>query len=244
MRLSDEELRRLYLDQGLSTTAIGVRCGYSSASVLRWLRTAGIGRRDDGGVQRYARADFSGDACEKAYLVGFRIGDLHVAPQAHSVVIKCTSTRPEQIELFKLLFAPYGHVYTDEATMGRRRRQTIGMSVCVPGGLHGCRGLHSDLFATWLHDASMPGRGPIVRRRPAGSTRKRAQCAGDRLPSSAATGKSGVRQQVRRAEQPPVVGPWRVSPGVAGCAVYGHRAIPAPSTTPARHACCFDVFVI
>jgi hypothetical protein len=97
--------------------------------VLRWLRAAGIGRRDDGGVQRYARADFSGDSCEKAYLLGFRIGDLHVAPQAHSVVIKCTSTRPEQIELFKLLFERYGHVYTDEATMARRRRQTIGMSV-------------------------------------------------------------------------------------------------------------------
>jgi hypothetical protein len=129
MRLDADELRRLYVDDGLSTSAIAARCGYSQRTVLRWLAEVGVERRADGGVQRYARIDFSGDSCEKAYLVGFRIGDLHVAPQAHSVVIKCTSTRPEQIELFRLLFHRYGHVYTDEATMTRRHRQTIGMSV-------------------------------------------------------------------------------------------------------------------
>jgi hypothetical protein len=45
------------------------------------------------------------------------------------VVVKCTSTRVEQVELFRGLFASYGHVYTDEATLARRARQSIGMEV-------------------------------------------------------------------------------------------------------------------
>src|SRR4029078_8451083 len=74
-----------------------------------------------------ARLDFSGDLTEKAYLVGFRQGDLHVALEGNTIVVKCTSTRSEQVELFRLLFETYGHVFTDEATLARRRRQSIGM---------------------------------------------------------------------------------------------------------------------
>jgi hypothetical protein len=76
---------------------------------------------------RYPRFDFSGVLTEQAYLVGFRQGDLHVELVVNTIVVKCTSTRREQIELFRRLFAPYGHVYTDEATLIRRKRQSIGM---------------------------------------------------------------------------------------------------------------------
>jgi AcrR family transcriptional regulator len=129
MRVGHDELRRLYLDEGLSLSAIAARCGCSLTTVWRWLKAAEIPAREAGSHVRYARQDFSGNVREKAYLAGFRIGDLHVARDSHGVVIKCTSTRPEQIELFRLLFEQYGHVYTDEATMARRRRQTVGMSV-------------------------------------------------------------------------------------------------------------------
>src|SRR5207247_5680529 len=64
---------------------------------------------------------------EMAYLVGFRHGDLHVELVVNTIVVKCTSTRAEQVELFRELFEPYGHVYTDEATLSRRKRQSIGM---------------------------------------------------------------------------------------------------------------------
>jgi hypothetical protein len=43
--------------------------------------------------------------------------------------VKCTSTRVEQVELFRAIFERYGHVYTDEATLARRARQSIGMEV-------------------------------------------------------------------------------------------------------------------
>ena len=90
---------------------------------------AGIERREPGGFPWYARSDFSGEPLEMAYLIGFRLGDLHVALEQNTVVVKCSSTRHEQVDLFRCLFEAYGHVYTDEATLARRRRQSIGMEV-------------------------------------------------------------------------------------------------------------------
>jgi hypothetical protein len=96
----------------------------------RRLTAAGVTRRPSFQT-RYARRDFSGEMGERAYLLGFRLGDLHVALQELSVVVKCTSTRAEQVALFRELFDPYGHVYTDEATIARRARQSVGMQVAL-----------------------------------------------------------------------------------------------------------------
>jgi hypothetical protein len=83
-------------------------------------------------VPKYARADFSGGSSERAYLIGFRIGDLHVALEGRgTVVVKCTSTRVEQVELFRRLFGGYGRVYTDEAGLAGRMRQSVGMQVAL-----------------------------------------------------------------------------------------------------------------
>ncbi len=124
-----DELRRLY-DQGLSLSAIARQAGCSLTTVWRKLSAAGVTLRPPGSEPRHVRRDFSGDPAEQAYLVGFRQGDLHVAWEGHStIVVKCTSTRVEQVELFRTLFDRYGHVYTDEATLARRARQSIGMEV-------------------------------------------------------------------------------------------------------------------
>jgi hypothetical protein len=128
--LDAAELRRLYVDEVLSLSAIAARYGCSLTTIWRKLKALGIETRADGGTPRYARVDFSGDLAEKAYLIGFRLGDLHVAMEgSRTIVVKCTSTRSEQIELFRQLFEPYGHVYTDEATLAHRQRQSIGMEV-------------------------------------------------------------------------------------------------------------------
>jgi LAGLIDADG-like domain len=124
----DAEVCRLYVEEGLSTKAIGVLLGHSEGVVRRRLIAAGIERRPSAQA-RFARRDFGGDPLERAYLLGFRLGDLHVAPTQFSVVVKCTSTRPEQLELFRRLFGPYGHVYSDEATREGRVRQSVGMQV-------------------------------------------------------------------------------------------------------------------
>lgn len=47
-RPSPEELRELYIDQGLSSLAIAERCGVEKITALRWLKAAGIERRPTG----------------------------------------------------------------------------------------------------------------------------------------------------------------------------------------------------
>ncbi len=124
------ELRRLYVDEGLSLSAIAARYGCALTTIWRRLQAAGVQCREGGSEPKYARTDFSGDPAEKAYLVGFRLGDLHTAMEGtRTIVVKCTSTRTEQVELFRDIFGKYGHVYSDEATKAHRKRQSIGMEV-------------------------------------------------------------------------------------------------------------------
>lgn len=47
-RPSDDELRRLYVDERLSSVAIAEQCQVEKITVLRWLRAAGIERRPAG----------------------------------------------------------------------------------------------------------------------------------------------------------------------------------------------------
>jgi hypothetical protein len=65
--------------RGLSLSAIAAAYGCSLTTIWRKLKAAGIETRPGGGAPLYARADFSGDLVEMAYLIGFRLGDLHVA---------------------------------------------------------------------------------------------------------------------------------------------------------------------
>ena len=125
-----EEVVRLYVDDGLSLEAVAARVGCSLTTIHRRLTAAGVARREGGSGALYTRAAFSGNLCDKAYLIGLRIGDLHVAMEgSRTIVVKCTSTRDEQVQLFRELFEPYGHVYTDEAGLAGRKRQSIGMEV-------------------------------------------------------------------------------------------------------------------
>lgn len=61
---------------------------------------------------RYPRNDFSGDLKEKAYLIGFRIGDLHISkthPNSPTIRASTNSTKEEQWVLFREVFSKYGH---------------------------------------------------------------------------------------------------------------------------------------
>jgi transposase-like protein len=125
-----EDIRRLYVEEGLSLNAVAAALGCSQGVVRRRLISAGIVRREACGAPTHMRGDFGGSLTEKAYLIGFRIGDLNVELKGgRTILVKCTSTRAEQVQLFRQLFEPYGHVYTDEATLARRERQSIGMQV-------------------------------------------------------------------------------------------------------------------
>jgi hypothetical protein len=122
-----DDVIRMYVEQGLPSSAIARRVGCSSATILRRLKAVGVDRRASGGALRYPRRDFSGDPFERAYLIGFRLGDLHVAAGRDTVLVKCTSTRQEQVTLFRSLFEPYGHIYTSEASPAHGQRPSVRM---------------------------------------------------------------------------------------------------------------------
>lgn len=124
LRLSCEELKRLYLIEGLDTPEIGRQYGVDGATVCTHLEECGIARRDKSAAAiRYPRQNFSGDPLEKAYLLGFRQGDLWVKPTSDgpfsaSITVTCTTTHEVQIRLFQELFTPYGHVAVTPAVRG------------------------------------------------------------------------------------------------------------------------------
>jgi len=62
---------------------------------------------------RYPKFDFSHNLEEKAYLIGFRTGDLsaNLSPNKKLITVGTTSTKSEQIKLFKNLFRKYGHIW-------------------------------------------------------------------------------------------------------------------------------------
>ena len=118
LRLDEERLGKLYLKDKLSSFAIAkiLRC---SASHVRdslheySIKTRTIQEAKALTKPRYKRVDFSGDPEEKAYLIGFRIGDLHISkthPNSPTIRISTNTTKEEQRTLFKELFSKYGHV--------------------------------------------------------------------------------------------------------------------------------------
>jgi hypothetical protein len=63
-------------------------------------------------VTKYSKKNFSGSFIEKAYLIGFRLGDLHIRKNKYgqTIYVQSWSTKIEQIKLMKKLFRNYGHV--------------------------------------------------------------------------------------------------------------------------------------
>jgi hypothetical protein len=112
----EDDLRRWYEAEGLSTWEIEKRYGYSRSASYRLLKQYGIPIRSIAESHtRYPRKSFEGDAVMKAYLLGFAIGDLrmrhHNGPKSATISIACGTTSTAQIALIRDLFEPYGRVW-------------------------------------------------------------------------------------------------------------------------------------
>jgi hypothetical protein len=117
LKLSDEKLKALYLEKRLSTWKIAglLKCGRST--VHRKLKKLGLARDIATSHVRYPRKSFAGDDKEKAYLMGFTIGDLRVRKtgrRSRTIKVDCGSTKKEQIDLISSLFSDYGRVWISE----------------------------------------------------------------------------------------------------------------------------------
>jgi len=112
---SKEELIKLYNQQKLSTWKIEKKYGYSRSTIHRKLKEFGIITRDRAESHIiYPRKDFSDNLIEKAYLIGFRLGDLGVRkiyPKSKTICVASGSTIKEQIDLIKSLFEDYGKIW-------------------------------------------------------------------------------------------------------------------------------------
>lgn len=120
-------LKGLYVDKKLSSRKIAkiYNCAYST--IDRKIKERGFKIRNRAQAHIvYARRSFSGNLFEKAYLIGFTMGDLRVRKiykDSETIVIDCASTMPEQIKLIKDLFEPYGRVWASK--MDRKGRRQI-----------------------------------------------------------------------------------------------------------------------
>jgi intein-encoded DNA endonuclease-like protein len=115
IKISREQLEKWYFDEGKSTLAIANLLEVSPSTVLYWMNKFDIPRRSkSAALTKTLRKDFSENAMDKAYLLGFRLGDLHVyklrPTSGETIRVMCASTKKAQIDLIRALFEPYGHV--------------------------------------------------------------------------------------------------------------------------------------
>ena len=129
VKITKNELADLYVIQKFSTWQIEKKLNIPRGTVYRKLKEYGIKIRDLSTANIiYPKSDFSGDLIEKAYLIGFRIGDLGVRKQylnSKTICVASGSTIPEQIKLIKNLFKKYSKVWIKKTKRGKINIQVI-----------------------------------------------------------------------------------------------------------------------
>lgn len=107
-------LAKLYLDKNLTPLMIGKKFGCSFKTITNRLVEYKIPLKDPAFARmRYSKKDFDGSLAEKAYMVGFRIGDLNVykkSPNSKTIVVRCHTTQEQQLIIINSLFKKFGRV--------------------------------------------------------------------------------------------------------------------------------------
>lgn len=124
LNITREELEKYYIKQRLSSRKIAkiYKCAYST--IDRKVKGFGFETRTLANAHIiYKRSDFSGNMAEKAYLLGFRIGDLRVRKvykNSETIHVDCGSTKMEQIDLISRLFSSYGRVWISKPSKANK----------------------------------------------------------------------------------------------------------------------------
>lgn len=122
LTIPKKALKELYVEKKLSSRKIAkvYDCAYSTIDTK--IKKCGFKLRNLAQAHIiYLRRNFNGNLCEKAYLIGFAIGDLRVRKiykNSETIVVDCASTKLEQIKLIKDLFKTYGRVW-----IGRKNKR-------------------------------------------------------------------------------------------------------------------------
>src|SRR3989344_1425008 len=112
LKIDKETLKKLYLDKNLSCSKIGKILGYNKVTIFKKLKQLGIKTRNLSEANTlYFKKRFSGNNELKAYMIGFRLGDLNVKSvnKDSTIFIKSTTTKKDQCKLIKKIYGIYGH---------------------------------------------------------------------------------------------------------------------------------------
>lgn len=109
-----EILERLYWKKYLSPFKIAKLYKCDAVTVRTRMREYGIPKRSASEARmRYKKFNFSGNLIEKAYMLGFRLGDLNVyqtSKLSELIVVRCNTTQEVQTRLIRNMFSKYGRV--------------------------------------------------------------------------------------------------------------------------------------
>ncbi len=101
-------LKSLYYKKGFSFVKIGQRFNCSGDTIRNRLKECNLPFKTKSEAHiKYKKNHFNGDDAEKAYLLGFRLGDLNVYKpnnKSHIFVVRCHTTSIDQVNLFCGLF--------------------------------------------------------------------------------------------------------------------------------------------
>lgn len=146
------ELKEFYLQKRMSSPEIAKKFNCGPSFIRKKLREYNIPIRSLqealllSNKPHYPRYNFSKDLKEKAYLIGFRVGDLHVySTSIRSLSISMNTTKHEQIKLFKRLFSKYGHIWEGKPD----RAEAISMH-CYLNKTFGFLLPKKDSIASWI----------------------------------------------------------------------------------------------
>lgn len=122
IKISKQILYDLYFRKKLPLQSVGELVGCCRETVAARMKDHGLKLREFGVWQtKYKKQDFSGDEVEKSYLLGFRIGDIDVRlPSKNSkiIVIRCHTTKQDQIQVMEGLFQRYGQIVISKSLSG------------------------------------------------------------------------------------------------------------------------------
>jgi hypothetical protein len=133
IHISKEELKDLYVNKRLSSRKISKIYGCAYSTIDRKIRNHDfrIRNRAESHII-YPRKNFDGNLTDKAYLIGFSIGDLRVRKiwnRSETINIDCGSTKEEQINLFSKLFSSYGHVWVSKPNNYGKRQTEVYLNM-------------------------------------------------------------------------------------------------------------------
>ena len=137
VRISKKKLKELYIDKRFSLSKIAELYNCSSSIILDKLKKYKIKRRDKYDANTiFIKKKFTGNKELKAYMIGFRLGDLHVKKDSQdSSILKITSntTKIDQVNLIRNIYGIYGHFwikkYGDIYSIGIQMDKSFGFLI-------------------------------------------------------------------------------------------------------------------